>query len=1114
MRNFLVRISGGNEKVCNKIAKIFSDHFLEQNNVDLDNKKDKYILTEKYVETFLIPHLYKQNSHNDLYSVNCELDMPTGSLSSNKINIHLYGSQIYFENIENTSYQQVENKNDNDNNTSSIKAYKIKNKNILLIHGFFNYRNNGQNDKFEINKNKDNCVKGLYNYIKNSGNIKTNLKDCLKNIEGSFVLIYIEYEKDKQINMYFFNDQFGMKSFIYFYEQTSLILTNMYNPFIHYNFNYININKNEYIFNDNSINKYVNLFENSNHLIYDKEKCLNFDQKYDKGNIPINDKIGINITPYNIYKIYFRKNCEVLFEKIKKDNCIYTEEYQWDDKQIPLKDSFENIINFLKKNIFLFSNTNHELEISQLNIIIEMLCNQIKDNPKNQEFFQHILSEIKLNNIFVNLYLKLLNSVIKRKIQIFLNSNNSQKKQNDINSCTYKNNTKSSFSNKSIAILFSGSVDSMLLSIITIHNFFSIYKNGYIELINICFDENAIDRYTCLISYEHINKMFPEYDIRLLLIDVQPQDLIKYEKIIYFIMAPNNSIMDYNISSALFFSNIKNGYIFSPNFFSTLDWKCIKKKVLPFLNINMEKEDLKKLKTQKENGYTINLNKEMKENKSNNKCSICEFKMNFNCVHKSCSLCCRKLRYIYYKEYFLKKNINNEEINRNYIIHYIENSTFQTKNISSINNNIQNQNDKNKYTGMYQIHVDPKTGKDIIYLFVKKKKVLINFDIYYNCIVHKERLYNYQEIDNLFINFNKELRKMNKTKENSLINVHENDNTKIEQNNPDLCLNNDFVNNFIQIEKANLNSNNKNSEEQIRNLLCKKTKTEKNKNNNNKIYLNNDIKHEEDNLKYLSKELYIKCNGLVLSKTEKQKETNCYCKHRMLIIGSGADELYGGYYRQNNKIQENGNLKKINYKLKEMIKDIKRLWIRNLYRDDRIITYANNCEQYVFYPYLDINLINFLFSIPFQIVEKPINIINLCENKNNNLIYSQINEKLINNDKNNIEIKFNYLLNNLDEHYKLYTSINNYKISKWILRMSIYFLKFKNVMFFKKKAIQFGSKAKHISKYMDDFILSYIHENKEIQYYKEEKKKKKKGDDQYTLICIGNMPIQNQSNKD
>ncbi|VTZ70390.1 conserved Plasmodium protein, unknown function [Plasmodium chabaudi chabaudi] len=1100
MSNFLVQLSGGNEKVHNEVTKIFSKQFLEQN-LDLNNKKDKYILTEKYVETFLIPYLYKQNSYNDFYAVKCEFDIPTENLnnqnltneytSPNKININLYGSQIYFENIENESEYKSSETNCK---TFPIKEYNIKNKNVLLLHGFFNYRDCGQTEKFE--KGDNNCIKGLYNYIKNSVNTKTNIKDCLKNIEGSFVLIYIEYEKGNQINMYFFNDQFGMKSFIYFYEQTSLILTNMYAPFIHYNFNYTNINTNEYIFNDSSINDHVNLLQTDNPITCnDKKESLDLCKTYDNKDIAINDKIGINITPYDIYKISFRKQCEVLFEKIKKDNCIYTEDYQWKDEQISLKKNFENIINFFKKNSFLFSNIDHELEISQLNNITQMLCDQIKNNPQNEESFQNILTEIKLNNIFVNLYLKLLSSIVRRKIQIFFNSSISQKFENKNKPCTCRNDVEPRFPNKSISILFSGSVDSMLLSIITIHNFFSIYKNGYIELINVCFDENAIDRYTCLISYEQINKMFPTLDIRLLLIDVQPHDLIKYEKIIYYIMAPNHSIMDYNISSALFFSNIKNGYILSPNFFSTPDWESIKKKVSPVLNISTEKDDLQNIKTHKENCDTTNLNSDVVNNKTSNKCSVCEFRMNPNCIHKSCAVCCRKLRYIYYKEYLSKKNENDKETNKIDI-------TNSAENLSKSNHDIQNR------SGMYQMHTDPKTGEDIIYLLVKKKKVLINFDIYYNCTAHKEKLYNYHEIDSLFINFAKEL------KETHLENAHENDSEKMEYPNPDIRQNTDFINNFIQKEKANLNLNNKNSEEQIRNLLCRKSKTEKK--NDDKIYLNDMKDEEEESLNYLSKELYRKCNGLALSKSEEheKEETKCCCKRRMLIIGSGADELYGGYYRQNAKLKKN------NHKLNEMIKDIKRLWIRNLYRDDRIITYANDCEQYVFYPYLDIHLINFLFSIPFQNVEKPISITNLCEHKNNSLIFSE-NEKLIYNDKNKIEIKFDYLINNLDEHYKLYTSINNYKISKWILRMSIYFLKCKDVIFFKKKAIQFGSKAKHISKYMEEYILLSIHknpsllniydQNKEVQHDREKKKKKKKkGDTQYTLVCIGNIPISNK----
>eukprot|EP00914_Ancora_sagittata_P022221 GHVO01044150.1.p2 GENE.GHVO01044150.1~~GHVO01044150.1.p2 ORF type:complete len:201 (+),score=37.32 GHVO01044150.1:34-603(+) len=82
---------------------------------------------------------------------------------------------------------------------------------------------------------------------------------------------------------------------------------------------------------------------------------------------------------------------------------------------------------------------------------------------------------------------------------------------------------------------------------------------------------------------------------------------------------------------------------------------------------------------------------------------------------------------------------------------------------------------------------------------------------------------------------------------------------------------------------------------------------------------------------------------------------------RLLLIGSGADELMGGYGRHLTAMKHGGETK-----VKQMlIDDVNRLWQRNMGRDDRI-TSGNGKEGR--YPYLDSGLVSFITSLPIEVV--------------------------------------------------------------------------------------------------------------------------------------------------
>ncbi|CRG94962.1 conserved Plasmodium protein, unknown function [Plasmodium gallinaceum] len=1120
MNNFMVKLKG-NERLNNDIESVFIKNFYIQNNYEdeLNEKKKniKYILTESYVNEYIIPFLIKEEG--DYYYVLCEINLSSFNEKSdhsfnNILNLEFYSSHIYFEDIEKCLYKiktNVQNK--------KYKEFNIKNKNVLLLHGDFNYINNNK-----VMKKDGNKMKELYNYIKEN---EHNLSDCFNNMEGSFILIYVQYENDK-VNFIFFNDQFGKKSFMFFHLNNSIVLTNMYGHFINYDFNFIRLNKENYLFDHNSIKEEFNLISHSD-IIHKKsftndKIILSYEniKVKDKNINSINEQIAINIRPHFIYNLLIQKD-KVILKNIKKTNCIYNNYYEWNNKNISLKENFQYILNFFEKNNF-FDGFNKEEQI-YLKETIEYLVNEKMkyekvDYEKKKRYVnnENIFLETKINNIFINLHMALLNNVIKKKIEELFectgeNEIDKNKADESMDYFFKKNineNLKEDEKKKSVGILFSGGIDSTLLTIITIKNFFRFYKNGYIELINVAFNENAVDRYTSLLSYEKIINLFPYYDIRLVFIDVSPDELIKYEKIIYSLISPNNTTMDYNISSALFFANIGRGYICPPSFFKSNVWNTMKKSIFHIFNINLSKQMNKN--NLKENNEKYHKEKdENEENKTKNikkKCSVCEFVMNKNCIHKCCSSCCRKLRYIYLNEFSLKKKQN------------IEKEIFSTFSKDVINNDMNFFKEEKNSIDIYEVKYDKKTNKKFIYLLIKKKKILIDFEIFSECNIHKEKLYDYKKIGTLFFEFNKELEEKKKHGKNKFKTDLNNDNKKSEiedeeenvmnlkENDDNRILNNVGINkigkdNFIEYFVSKKSDQNMNDFHKIENLFSVKNKKKKGENSNNKnkdkIFFDDTFKKEEECLNFLNRKLYNHDN--------RENKENYECNHKLLIIGSGADELYGGYYRQNNS---NTDISlDANFKMKEMIKDIKRLWIRNLYRDDRILSFTSISRKDIFYPFLNINLVNFLFLLSFYIIESPIHNLDSLEKiqddeKEESQLLNitdifQINRKI-----ENVEIKnenklykknFHFLMENLEECYQIYEIIRKHKISKWILRMSIFFLKIKEVMFFKKKAIQFGSKAKNIKKYMKE-SLYHFNNKEEIIYNRNDKK----GDDYYTLL--------------
>ncbi|KAH0479103.1 MAG: uncharacterized protein KVP18_000975 [Porospora cf. gigantea A] len=79
---------------------------------------------------------------------------------------------------------------------------------------------------------------------------------------------------------------------------------------------------------------------------------------------------------------------------------------------------------------------------------------------------------------------------------------------------------------------------------------------------------------------------------------------------------------------------------------------------------------------------------------------------------------------------------------------------------------------------------------------------------------------------------------------------------------------------------------------------------------------------------------------------------------RVVLLGTGADELFGGYCRHTTALMHGG----VEGQRLEQTKDLQRLWLRNLGRDDRAVGFAGRESRL---PYLDEGLLRYVLTRDF-----------------------------------------------------------------------------------------------------------------------------------------------------
>jgi asparagine synthetase B (glutamine-hydrolysing) len=121
-------------------------------------------------------------------------------------------------------------------------------------------------------------------------------------------------------------------------------------------------------------------------------------------------------------------------------------------------------------------------------------------------------------------------------------------------------------SDVSVAILFSGGIDSVILAALSHRH---IPPDRTIDLINVSFYNDSDsstaspDRLAALLSYLEITAKWPERNWRFIAVDVSYQEVLDVESRVLRLMYPLESTMDFNISVAFWFAGRGKGRVVS-----------------------------------------------------------------------------------------------------------------------------------------------------------------------------------------------------------------------------------------------------------------------------------------------------------------------------------------------------------------------------------------------------------------------------------------------------------------------------------------------------------------------------------------------------------------------
>jgi asparagine synthetase B (glutamine-hydrolysing) len=124
--------------------------------------------------------------------------------------------------------------------------------------------------------------------------------------------------------------------------------------------------------------------------------------------------------------------------------------------------------------------------------------------------------------------------------------------------------------NYNVGILFSGGVDSVILTALTIKCLYEKKIANYnIDLLNVSFGSNmqqiqaSADRQQSITAWRELKTLYPEASLRLILIDTLDSEIEPVRSIIEQLIYPQCTVIDFNIGCALWFASRGIGFLYT-----------------------------------------------------------------------------------------------------------------------------------------------------------------------------------------------------------------------------------------------------------------------------------------------------------------------------------------------------------------------------------------------------------------------------------------------------------------------------------------------------------------------------------------------------------------------
>jgi asparagine synthetase B (glutamine-hydrolysing) len=184
-----------------------------------------------------------------------------------------------------------------------------------------------------------------------------------------------------------------------------------------------------------------------------------------------------------------------------------------------------------------------------------------------------------------------------------------------------------------LGILFSGGIDSVIIASIAADVFLSTkHTLTKIHLINVASAsmKSPPDRSTGIVSYGELLTKFPSDIFEFIAVDIEESEIRENETRILSLASPNNSHMDFNISTALWFGGRGRGRVLDPSFIEDSRWQSIRDRIVQEESVESAVEN----RTSK---------KDVSSAQTSPICSTCgKHKYKPGCLNSACKFCCKK----------------------------------------------------------------------------------------------------------------------------------------------------------------------------------------------------------------------------------------------------------------------------------------------------------------------------------------------------------------------------------------------------------------------------------------------------------------------------------------